>query len=153
MIRRLPEPTRDELEYATHEYLEETYGSPEWRAAEGLRLVVEALTEAMGAASAAPRAATPAASTQARPSKRAATRPAPLRLVPSPAWVEEAKASLPALCTTDEAMRLLRTSRRTLYRWIAAGKIKAVKTGAGGSSRVHVPRAAIAEYLAGLEGA
>lgn len=69
----------------------------------------------------------------------------------SNAWIDDTVAELPPLLTTDEAMRVLRTSRRNLYRWIAAGKLGAVRGGVGGSARVLVPRAAISEYLRSME--
>lgn len=52
------------------------------------------------------------------------------------------------LLTATEAATALRTSRRNLNRWIASGRLRAVKGGVGGSSRVLVPRAAIVEFLA-----
>ena len=74
-----------------------------------------------------------------------------VRLAPS--WIDDVVASLPAVCTTDEAVSVLRCSRRCLYRWIAAGKIPAVKTGAGNSARVLIPRVAIADFLRQMEAA
>ena len=59
--------------------------------------------------------------------------------------------SLPELLTAAEAAKALRTSRRNLNRWIASGRLQAVRGGAGGSSRVLVPKAAVAEFLAALE--
>lgn len=38
---------------------------------------------------------------------------------------------LPKLYTPEEVASLLRISRRTVYRWLAAGKLKAVKIGKG----------------------
>lgn len=59
-------------------------------------------------------------------------------------------AGMPALLTADEAATALRTSRRNLHRWIAAGRLRAVRGGSGGSSRVLVPRESIKEFLASL---
>lgn len=67
-----------------------------------------------------------------------------------PPWAADALGGLPAVLTTDEAIGVLRTSRRNLYRWIAAGKLRAVRHGVGGSARVLIPRAAIAAYLTEL---
>jgi len=69
----------------------------------------------------------------------------------SVSWIEDTVATLPALLTTDEAIGVLRTCRRNLYRKIAAGKLRAVKSGEGG--RVLIPRAAIADYLRAMEAA
>lgn len=56
------------------------------------------------------------------------------------------------LLTAAEAATALRTSRRNLNRWIASGRLRAVKGGVGGSSRVLVPRAAVVEFLVALGG-
>lgn len=79
------------------------------------------------------------------------TRPGRGKLHEAPAWAGDALAGLPAMLTTDEAVGVLRTSRRNLYRWISAGKLRAVRSGAGGSSRVLIPRTSIAEYLSRLD--
>jgi excisionase family DNA binding protein len=68
-----------------------------------------------------------------------------------PAWVEEAVAGLPVLVTTAEATKVLRTTQRNLYRWIAIGKITAVKDTCGGSTRVLIPKSALVKYLSGLQ--
>lgn len=62
-----------------------------------------------------------------------------------------AAAGLPELLTAAEAADVLRTSRRNLARWVSTGRLRAVKGGAGGSSRVLIPRAAVVEFLAALE--
>lgn len=63
-------------------------------------------------------------------------------------WAAEAVADLPALCTVEEAIRVLRLSRRHFYRLTAAGKISALQQAEGG--RLLVPRAEISRYLEGL---
>ena len=73
-----------------------------------------------------------------------------MTLKAAPDWVDEAVAGLPALVTTAEAIKVLRTTQRNLYRWIAIGKITAVKHGCGGSSRVLIPKPALVKYLRGL---
>jgi excisionase family DNA binding protein len=67
------------------------------------------------------------------------------------AWVDAVLATLPPLLTTEEAREVLRTSRRNLYRWIATGRLHAVKTAAGTSGRVLVPKPSIEAYLRALE--
>jgi excisionase family DNA binding protein len=71
--------------------------------------------------------------------------------VPHQTWVDAVLATLPPLLTTDEAREVLRTSRRNLYRWIATGRLHAVKTAAGTSGRVLVPRPSIEAYLRALD--
>ena len=68
-------------------------------------------------------------------------------------WIADTVSNLPELLTTDEVVRVLRTSRRNLYRWISIGKLSAVKSGLGGSARILVPRAAIAAFLRQMEAA
>lgn len=68
-------------------------------------------------------------------------------------WIDDVVASLPVLCTTDEAASILRCSRRCLYRWIAAGRLSAVKGGVAASARVLIPRTAIAAFLRQMEAA
>lgn len=68
-------------------------------------------------------------------------------------WVDDAVQGLPALVTTEEAVQVLRTTRRNLYRWLATGKIPSVKHGFGGSSRVLIPKPALVKYLRSIAGA
>lgn len=68
-------------------------------------------------------------------------------------WVDAAVAGLPPLITTEEAVEVLRTTRRNLYRWLATGKIASVKHGFGGSSRVLIPKPALVKYLRSIAGA
>lgn len=70
-----------------------------------------------------------------------------------PDWIAEVVGALPLLATANEAARALRTTPRNLRRMIAAGRITAVRSRESGSSRVLVPRAAIASYLASCAGA
>ena len=72
---------------------------------------------------------------------------------PQPTWITETIEPLPMLLTTAEAARALRMSTRNLRRLYNAGRIKTVRSCETGSSRVLVPRAAIAAYLRTLEGA
>ena len=47
-------------------------------------------------------------------------------------------ADMPLLVTVDEAARLLRINRRTIYKLVAAGKLKLMKIGPR-SSRITTP--------------
>lgn len=67
-------------------------------------------------------------------------------------WVAAAVEGLPALITTEEAVEVLRTTRRNLYRWLADGKIASVKHGFGGSARVLIPKPALVKYLRSIAG-
>lgn len=69
----------------------------------------------------------------------------------TPAWIADAIAELPALATTDEVARVLRFSKRHLYRQLATGRLHAVRAGVGSS--VRIPRRAVADYLASMENA
>ena len=69
----------------------------------------------------------------------------------TPDWVAEAVASLPPLVTTGEAIATLRTSKRNLYRLVAAGRLHAVRQAERGSSRLLIPRASIEKYLRSLD--
>lgn len=66
-------------------------------------------------------------------------------------WVEEAVAGLPALLTAKEAAKVLRTTRRTLYRWLAIGRIASVKRPGGDTSSLLIPKASLVAYLRSLE--
>jgi len=66
-------------------------------------------------------------------------------------WADETVAALPELATVPEVMRVLRASQSSLYRLMATGRIRSIRT-SGGSRRL-IPRSAIAEYLRRLEGA
>lgn len=68
-------------------------------------------------------------------------------------WVDEAVEGLPPLLKTKEAAKVLRTTPRTLYRWIASGRIKTVKRPGGDASAVLIPKAALVAYLRSLEAA
>lgn len=65
-------------------------------------------------------------------------------------WIGDVLASLPPLCTTAEAAKALRTSRRNLYRLTSAGRIRAVRREHAGSSRLLIPRTEIERYLRSL---
>jgi excisionase family DNA binding protein len=67
-------------------------------------------------------------------------------------WIGEVVADLKPLATVKEAIVVLRTSRRNIYRLIAAGKIHAVRPAEEGSSPYLIPRASIEKYLRSLEG-
>lgn len=66
-------------------------------------------------------------------------------------WVEAALEGLPPLVKTKEAAKALRTTPRTLYRWIALGRIATVKRPGGDASALLIPKAALATYLRSLE--
>jgi excisionase family DNA binding protein len=60
-----------------------------------------------------------------------------------------APASSPSdLLTTEEACKVLRVTRRTLYRWISVGKLRAMKSDPGGAGRVFVQRRAVEALIA-----
>lgn len=68
-------------------------------------------------------------------------------------WVDEAVNGLPAILTAEEAAKVLRTTKRTLYRWCAMGRIASVKRPGGEQSAVLIPKSALVAYLRGLEAA
>jgi excisionase family DNA binding protein len=68
-------------------------------------------------------------------------------------WVEATVAGLPALITAEEAATVLRTTKRTLYRWCAMGRIASVKRPGGEQAAVLIPKSALVAYLRGLEAA
>lgn len=78
--------------------------------------------------------------------------PSPSR-VSHPTWVTEAVATLPPLATIDETAALLRVSRRSIHRYLAAGTISAAHLGEAGPARVLIPRSSIADYLSRAAGA
>lgn len=65
-------------------------------------------------------------------------------------WIEDALAALPPLVTVAEAMTVLRTSRRNVYRLTATGRVKALRDQPAGSSRLLIPRSELARYLRAL---
>ena len=67
-------------------------------------------------------------------------------------WISEAIAALPPIVTTDEAISVLRTTRRNLYRKIASGHLHAVRSAEGGSARLLIPRSSLEKYLRRLDG-
>lgn len=67
-------------------------------------------------------------------------------------WIGETVANLPPLVTVSEAISLLRLSRRHFYRLLAAGRLHAVKTADGGSSKHLIPKSSLEKYLRSLEG-
>ena len=71
---------------------------------------------------------------------------------PGKDWISELTADLPPLITTDEAAKLLRTTRRNIYRQIELGRLHSVQQAHGGSSRHLIPRTAVGQYLRSLEG-
>ena len=67
-----------------------------------------------------------------------------------PDWATEAVAeALPPIATSAELQKFLRTSERTLRRYVAEGRLRAIGTGVG-SSRLRFDRRAVAELIAGL---
>jgi excisionase family DNA binding protein len=68
-------------------------------------------------------------------------------MVPAKTWIEDATRDLPALLLVGEAGAALRAHPRTIRRMIAAGRLQAVRSREGGSSRVLVPRDSIRRYL------
>ena len=79
------------------------------------------------------------------------TTPSPGCEAALPAWVRDVIAGLPPIVTTTEAMAVLRTSRRHLYRLIATRRLHAVRGTLSGSSPLLIPRSSIEAYLVGLE--
>ncbi len=71
----------------------------------------------------------------------------------APDWIEDTLEDLPPLCTTAEAVSLLRTSRRNLYRMVARGRLNALRQESSGSSRLLFPRSELARFLRSMEGA
>jgi excisionase family DNA binding protein len=65
-------------------------------------------------------------------------------------WAAAAVSDLPSICTVDEAIGVLRMSRRHFYRQTSTGRIRTLKHGDGG--RLLVPRAELARYLESLAG-
>jgi hypothetical protein len=65
-------------------------------------------------------------------------------------WIQDTVGQLPSLATLAETAEALRMSVRNVHRLVARGRLIAVRAGAGGSSRVLVPRAQIARFLRAL---
>lgn len=86
------------------------------------------------------------AAEQAR-ATRSMTRSSPLHSD----WIQDTVGQLPTLATLAETAEVLRMSVRNIHRLVANSRIIAVRAGAGGSSRVLVPRAQIARFLSSLE--
>ena len=51
------------------------------------------------------------------------------------------------LITIEEAMKILKVSRITLYRWVKSGKIKSLKLGEGKKGSVRFRREDIEAFL------
>ena len=66
-------------------------------------------------------------------------------------WIAEAVAPLPAIAMPGEVCKVLRITRRHLYRLIESGRLQAVKPPGSKKARLKIPRSAVAEYLRGLE--
>lgn len=71
----------------------------------------------------------------------------------SVAWIDEALAELPSICTAAEAAGVLRMSIRSLQRKLATGEIRSVRGRRTGSSPNLIPRSELARYLRSLDGA
>lgn len=71
------------------------------------------------------------------------------RATPAPAWLEDVLKDAPPILTITEAAKLTRLSTRTLRRFASTGRLSVLKA-AGGSARVLVARAAVAELLRGM---
>ncbi|MCO5167629.1 MAG: hypothetical protein M9894_14875 [Planctomycetes bacterium] len=69
-----------------------------------------------------------------------------------PAWALDSVAHLPAAFGIDVASRETGLSPHTLRRYVASGRLRALRTAAPGSraGRVIVPRLALAQLLASL---
>jgi excisionase family DNA binding protein len=65
-------------------------------------------------------------------------------------WISDALAAVPAIVTADEAMSVLRMSRRNFYRLTSRGVIRAHRAREAGSSRLLIPRSELERYLRGL---
>ncbi|MEO7037656.1 MAG: helix-turn-helix domain-containing protein [Polyangiaceae bacterium] len=74
-------------------------------------------------------------------------------LAPSgaPTCVDDAIAHLKPFVTAPEAADVLRISKRTLYRLVAAGRLQAIRHSEAGGARLLIPRASIERYLRALE--
>ncbi len=66
-------------------------------------------------------------------------------------WIAETVAALPPLVTVKEAMHLLRSSKPTVYRLAAAGRLRAVRASERGSSPMLFPRSELERFLRSLE--
>lgn len=75
-------------------------------------------------------------------------------VAPSPIerdWIRDTVGQLPRLATVFEIAQTLRMSARNVHRLVARGRLLAVRTGMGGSSRVLVPRAELVRFLSTLQ--
>ena len=61
-----------------------------------------------------------------------------------------AVAELPALIRLSNVAKFLDVDQRTVRRYIRTGRLRAMKTAAGGSGRVRVARVELARFLATL---
>lgn len=62
--------------------------------------------------------------------------------------IAETCASLRPLNTADETAAFIQSSKRHVYRLIAAGRLHAVRKGSSRTSPLLIPRASIERYLA-----
>jgi excisionase family DNA binding protein len=60
--------------------------------------------------------------------------------------------AFPTLGTITEAQRVLRTSRNTIYRLIATGRLRTAKLADGGSSKTLIPKRSLERLISELEG-
>jgi excisionase family DNA binding protein len=65
--------------------------------------------------------------------------------------VSDETAALPALLTIDEVAAMLRQSRGSIYRKIAAGELEAVRLGRSRSSPLRIRAAALDTHLRPVE--
>jgi len=66
--------------------------------------------------------------------------------------LEELVRDLPPLVPLKDAADFLNVTDRTLRRWAAAGRLRVLKTSAGGSGRVLVPRTELVRILGEMFG-
>jgi excisionase family DNA binding protein len=74
-------------------------------------------------------------------------------VTPPADWIADVVAKLEPLTTPPEAARALRVSLTTLRRWIAAGRLKAIRPVESPSGHVRIPRLEIERFLRSLSSA
>ena len=62
--------------------------------------------------------------------------------------VRELLAELPAILDTRTVSNWLGVSERTIRRWIASGRLRALKTSSARGGRLRVPRRALMDFMA-----
>lgn len=70
---------------------------------------------------------------------------------PAIGWWTDAAATLPPIATLGEVGELLRITPRHVRRLVATGQLGSIRGVESGSSRLRIPRAAVADYLRDLD--